>query len=118
MWEAIRRPRNLVPLGVILVLAIVGIGVLASSLTQRPPPPANEFLARLVISSSRPETSLFANGRYLGEIGPRAREFPMVPGQIRLRLVRSYCRASDTTFELKMGELLRVGPLDPVCGRS
>jgi hypothetical protein len=117
-WEAISQPRNLVPLGLIVILAIVGIGVLVSALTQPAPPPVNAFLARLVVSSSQPATSLFANDRYLGEIGPEAREFVLVPGPLRLRLVRSYCRATDTTLELKVGARVTVGPLDPNCGRT
>lgn len=110
------QPRNLVPLGLIIVLGIVGIGLLIGRLTRGAVPPPNEFLARLMVSSSQPGTSLFGNDRYLGEIGPQAREFTVVPGQIRLRLVRSHCRAIDTTFELKIGEQLTVGPLDPACG--
>jgi hypothetical protein len=111
-----RQPRNLVPLGLIVVLGIVGIGLLLGALTRRAVPPPNEYLARLVVSSSQPGTSLFGNDRYLGEIGPQAREFTLVPGQVRLRLVRAHCRAIDTTFELKIGEHRMVGPLDPACG--
>jgi hypothetical protein len=109
------QPRNLVPLGLIVVLGIVGIGLLLGSLTRPAVSPPNEFLARLVVSSSQPGTSLFGNDRYLGEIGPQAREFTLVPGEIRLRLVRNHCRAVDTTFELKIAEHLTVGPLDPAC---
>ena len=116
LWEAVRRPRNLVPFALIMVLAIVGVGLLAATLMRRAAPPPNEFLARLVVSSSRPGTSLFGNDRYLGEIGPRARAFMVVPGQMRLRLVRSHCRARDTTFQLEIGAQRTIGPLDPVCG--
>jgi hypothetical protein len=112
-----RRPRNLVPIGLILVLAIAGIGLLTSALVRRGAQPQNEFLARLVVTSSQPGTSLFANDRYLGEIGPRARQFAIVPGLVHLRLVRSYCRPSDTTLELKVGQRLAIGPLDPICER-
>jgi hypothetical protein len=112
-----RRPRNLVPIGLILVSAIAGIGLLTSALVRRGAQPQNEFLARLVVTSSQPGTSLFANDRYLGEIGPRARQFAIVPGLVHLRLVRSYCRPSDTTLELKVGQRLAIGPLDPICER-
>jgi hypothetical protein len=115
--EALRQPRNLIPSALIVVLAIGGIVLLLSTLRRKAPPPASDFLVRLVVSSSQPETSLFGNERYLGEIGPRPREFLVVPGPMRLRLVRSYCQPRDTTFELQIGERLTVGPLDPVCRR-
>jgi hypothetical protein len=118
LWEAISQPRNLVPLSLIVILAFVAIGLFRSSLRREVSPPANQFLASLVVSSSQPKTSLFGNDRYLGEIGPEARAFAVMPGQIRLRLVRSYCLASDTTLDLKVGEHLTIGPLDPICGRS
>jgi hypothetical protein len=111
------QTRNLVPLGLIVVLGIVAVGLLIGTLTRRAVPPPSAFLARLMVSSSQPGTSLFGNGLYLGEIGPQAREFSLVPGKIQLRLVRKYCRATDTTFELKIGEQLTVGPLDPACGQ-
>jgi hypothetical protein len=117
LWEALRQPRNFLPLGVIVLLAVVGVGLVVGALARRATPPPNDFLARLVVSSSRPGTSLFGNDHYLGEIGPKAREFTVVPGEIHLRLVRSRCQASDTTLELKIGERLAVGPLDPVCGQ-
>jgi hypothetical protein len=118
LWEAVSEPRNLVPLSLIIIFGFVGIGILTSMLRRPVPQPPNLFLAQLVVSSSQSKTSLFGNDRYLGEIGPRARAFTVLPGQIRLHLVRSYCQASDTTLDLKVGEQRTVGPLDPICGRT
>jgi hypothetical protein len=115
--EAVSERRNLVPLSIIVILGLVGIGLIVTAATRRPWQPPDPALAHIAISSSESGTSLFANARYLGEIGPGPREFAIPPGRLHLRLIRTHCRASDTTLDLRAGEQRLVGPLDPLCGR-
>jgi hypothetical protein len=115
--EAVSERRNQIPLSIIGILALVGIGLIVMAATRRPWQPPDPAVAHIAISSSESGTSLFANERYLGEIGPGPREFTIPPGRVHLRLIRTHCRASDTTLELRVGEQHRVGPLDPVCDR-
>ena len=114
--EALTERRNAIPLGLIVALGLVA----AVLFTRRPAPPAVVVTeppqARLSVSSSKPSTSLFANETYLGEIGPTPREFTLAPGRFRLRLIRSHCRAGDTLVEVRAGETLKLGPVDPICG--
>jgi hypothetical protein len=99
----------------IVALGAAGLGLLV----HRAPAPAtasvDQWLTRIVVSSSAPATSLFANDHYLGEIGPEPREFTVAPGVIHLRVVRRYCQASDTAFEFRAGERHAIGPLNPTC---
>ena len=63
---------------------------------QRPPTQQlQEFLTHFTVSSNQSETSLFGNDRYLGEIGPAGRQFAVVPGVIRLRVIHSHCRPRE-----------------------
>jgi hypothetical protein len=115
--EAVTERRNLIPLGIIIILSLMGISLLVRAMTREARQPPDPSLVHVAISSSQAGTSLFGNDRYLGEIGPGPREFTVPPGRLHLRLVRSHCRASDTTVEFKAGEQRMVGPLDPRCDR-
>jgi hypothetical protein len=115
--EAISEPRNRVPLALIILLAIVAAGLFVRPAKPSADQPGTEWFARLVLSSSRPGTSIFANGRYLGEIGPEGREFNLSPGHFALRFIRRDCQAGDTVIDLQAGDRITVGPLNPACGR-
>lgn len=114
--EAVTERRNQIPLGLIILLAITFVVLMTRARPEPPPPQVDEFLPRLVVSSSQPGTSLFGNGQYLGEIGPAGRQFTVAPGLVRLRVIHRDCTASDTTVEFKAGELRTIGPLNAVCG--
>lgn len=114
-WEAISERRNLIPLGLMIVFAMVGISLLVKAEQQRAVSRPDELFAHFTISSDRPGTSLFGNDRYLGEVGPAAREFAVPPGDLRLRVVHSYCRAWDTTVTLELGARRSIGPVNPLC---
>ncbi len=115
--EAVTERKNQIPLALFIVLTILAVVLLGAGARSKPPASQlQEFLTHFTVSSNQTETSLFANDRYLGEIGPGGRQFAVVPGVIRLRVIHSDCRARDTTFEFKAGEYKTVGPLDAACG--
>jgi hypothetical protein len=114
--EAVTERKNQIPLGLIILLSITTLALTLAARSAPPAPQLQEWFTHVVISSSQPGTSLFSNGRYLGEIGPAGREFAMVPGVIRLRVIHSRCRPSDTTFDFKAGENWTIGPLNAACG--
>jgi len=109
----LREPRNWIPLGLMIGLAIVAAALFLHEPQRVDPEPP--ILTRLSVSSSRAGTSLFVQGHYAGEIGRDPREFAVDPGHLRLRLIRRDCRARDTTVDIRAGETLSIGPLDPAC---
>jgi hypothetical protein len=113
--EVFGRRRNLIPLVLIVALAVAGLGLLLRRAPQPSTASIDQWLTRIVVSSSAPATSLFANDHYLGEIGPEPREFTVAPGVLHLRVVRRYCQASDSAFEFRAGERHAIGPLNPIC---
>jgi hypothetical protein len=113
--EAVTLRRNQIPLGLFIVLSIIEIGLLIQAYQPPPEPPPDPFLAHFFVSSAQSGTSLFGNDRYLGEIGPAGREFTVLPGQFRLRVIHSYCRATETTVDFGPGEHRTIGRLDPIC---
>ena len=117
--EALGRRRNVIPLLLIVAFGAAGLGLL---LHRPPASPAaasmDQWLTRIVIFSSAPATSLFANDHYLGEIGPEPREFTVAPGVVHLRVVRRDCQAGDSVFEFRRGERHEIGPLNPTCGTA
>lgn len=115
--EAVTERKNQIPLGLLILLSIAAIVLMGAEPHAKPTaPPLQEFLTHFTVSSSQPETSLFGNDRYLGEIGPVGRRFALLPGIIRLRVIHSHCRASDTTIDFKAGEDRTIGPLNAACG--
>ena len=114
LQEAGTERRNLIPFGLIVGLALLGLGLLAQ---PRPAPPPDPSLVHFAVASSYSGTSLFGNGRYLGEIGPQGRDFTVSPGHLRLRVIHSYCHAAETAFDFKAGERHTIGNLDPACER-
>lgn len=113
--ELISEPRNWIPFGLMIVLGIVAAGLFLNRAEPIADPRGELNIARLTVSSSRSGTSLFVNGGYVGEIGPAPREFTLAPGHLRLRLVRRDCLARDTAIDLKIGDQVAIGPLEPTC---